>query len=204
MRLFYSAGASSLAPHIVLRELGLPFTLERVDRATGRTASGEHYLSINPKGYVPALQLDDGQVLTEGMAITQYLADRYAPGTIAPLSGTVERAGTNACLSFIGTEMHKPFDTLFDADAAPSAIEAAKRKLYRWFGLLDHELADGRAYLGGKDFTLPDAYLFVVQTWAPLTGLDLTSFPHLLAHGREVAVRPAVIAALQAERLGEV
>ncbi|MEK6418995.1 MAG: glutathione S-transferase N-terminal domain-containing protein [Burkholderia gladioli] len=204
MRLFYAPGASSPAPHIVLRELDLPFALEQVERDTKRTSSGEDFLSINPKGYVPALQLDDGTVLTEGPAITQYLADRYAPGVLAPLSGTLERARLNAYLTFIGTELHKPFDILFDPAAAPASLAAARRRLDRWFGILETTLADGRTYLNGAGFTLADAYLFVVLSWCPMAGVALARFPLLSALAGRVRRRPAVERALLAEGIADV
>jgi glutathione S-transferase len=203
MKLFYSPGSCSLSPHIVLRELDLPFTLEQVYFATKRTASGEDYLAVNPKGYVPALQLDDGEILTEGPAITQYLADAYAPGVLAPPSGTVERARVNAWLHFIGTELHKPFGPLFDPDASSDARAAATATLGRNFGLVERALADGRPFLTGESVVLPDIYLFVVQTWAPMTGFDMDALPRLIALCRRVADRPSVREALEAERQWE-
>ena len=200
MKLFYAPGACSLSPHIVLRELGLPFTLERVDLGTKRTASGEDFTAINPKGYVPALQLDEGEVLTEGMAVTQYLADRYAPGQLAPASGTVERARVNGHLTFIGTELHKGFGPLFNPAITPEARGAALANLARKLGLIDRVLAEAGPYLTGPDFTIADAYLFAIQGWAPMFGIDLAPFPHLAAFSRHVADRPAVAAALEAEK----
>ena len=185
----------------MLRELGLPFTLEAVDLKTKKTASGADFTAINPKGYVPALQLDDGEVLTEGPAITQYLADKHAPGTLASASGTVERARVNGHLTFIGTELHKGFGPLFNPAITPEARAAAVANLGRKLKLIDQGLADGRPYLTGPDFTIADAYLFVVQSWAPMFGIDLTPFPHLVAFGQRVAARPAVQAAQEAERL---
>jgi len=201
MKLFYAPGACSLSPHIVLRELGLPFTLEAVDLKTKKTGSGEDFTAINPKGYVPALQLDDGEVLTEGPAITQYLADKHAPGTLAPASGTVERARVNGHLTFIGTELHKGFGPLFNPQITPEARAAAVANLGRKLKLMDQVLADGRPHLTGPDFTVADAYLFVVQSWAPMFGIDLAPFPHLAAFGQRVAARPAVQAAMDAEKL---
>ena len=142
MKLFYAPGACSLSPHIVLRELGLPFTLEAVDLKTKKTGSGADFTAINPKGYVPALQLDDGEVLTEGPAITQYLADKHAPGKLAPASGTVERARLNGHLTFIGTELHKGFGPLFNPAITPEARAAAVANLGRKFKLIDQVLAD--------------------------------------------------------------
>jgi glutathione S-transferase len=199
MKLFYSPSSCSLSPHIVLRELDLPFELERVDPVTKRTQSGNDYLAINPKGYVPALELDDGEVLTEGPAITQYLVDSYAPGTLAPLSGTIERARVNSDLTYISTELHKPFSALFNPAQPPDARAATIAYLNRRFGLIEQVLADGRAFLSGTDFTLADVYLFVIQRWGPFTGFDLSPFPNVLAHAERVMARPAVQRALDAE-----
>ncbi len=200
MKLFYSPSSCSLSPHIVLRELDLPFTLDRVDPVTKRTESGNDYLAINPKGYVPALELDDGEVLTEGPAITQYLADRYAPGTIAPLSGTIERARVNSYLAYISTELHKPFERLFDRALTPEARASTIAHLNRRFALIEQELADGRAFLAGSAFTLPDAYLFVIQRWEAFTGFDFSPFPSIVAHAALIMARPAVQLALDAEK----
>jgi glutathione S-transferase len=200
MKLFYSPSSCSLSPHIVLRELDLPFTLDRVDPVTKRTESGNDYLTINPKGYVPALELDDGEVLTEGPAITQYLVDSYAPGTLAPLSGTIERARVNSYLTYISTELHKPFGRLFDPALTPDARASTIGYLNRRFALIEQELADGRAFLTGSAFTLPDAYLFVIQRWGAFTGFDLSPFPNIVAHAERVMARPAVQLALDAEK----
>lgn len=200
MKLFYFPSSCSLSPHIVLRELGLPFTLDRVDPETKRTESGTDYLAINSKGYVPALEMDDGEVLTEGPAITQYLVDTYAPGTLAPLSGTIERARVNSYLTYIGTELHKPFGRLFDPTLAPDARATTIAYLNRRFVLIEQALADGRAFLTGPNFTLADAYLFVVQRWGAFTGFDLSPFPNIVAHAERVADRPAVQMALDAEK----
>jgi glutathione S-transferase len=200
MKLFYSPSSCSLSPHIVLRELNLPFTLDRVDPATKRTESGNNYLAINPKGYVPALELDDGEVLTEGPAITQYLVDSYAPGTLAPLSGTIERARVNSYLTYIGTELHKPFGPLFDPGLAPDARASTIAYLNRRFALIEQILSDGRKFLTGADFTLADVYLFVIQRWGAFTDFDLSPFPNIVAHAKRVAARSAVQAALDAEK----
>lgn len=200
MKLFYAPGACSLSPHIVLRELGLPFALEAVDLRTKTTASGADFTAINPKGYVPALELDDGEVLTEGAAIVQYLADRHAPGTLAPVAGTVERARLNGHLNFIAAELHKAFGPLFNPALAPEAREAAVANIGRKLDVVDAALADGRPYLTGPDFTVADAYLFVVLSWAPNLGVDLARWPCLGAFSRRVTARAAVQAAMAAER----
>lgn len=201
MKLFYTPGACSLSPHIVLHELGLSFELEAVDLKTKTTSSGVDFTTINPKGYVPALQLDDGEVLTEGAAIVQYLADKHAPGTLAPASGTVERARLNGHLNFISAELHKAFGPLFNPALAPEAREAALANLGRKLDMVDNALSDGRSYLTGPDFTVADAYFFVVLSWAPNLGVDLARWPRLGAFSRRVIARTAVQAAMAAEGL---
>lgn len=201
MKLFYTPGACSLSPHIVLRELGLPFALESVDLRTKKTESGADFTAINPKGYVPALQLDDGEVLTEGAAIVQYLADKHAPGTLAPASGTVERARMNGHLNFVSAELHKAFGPLFNPAVTQEAREAAVANIGRKLDVVEATLADGRPYLTGLDFTVADAYLFVVLSWAPKLGVDLARWPGLREFSERVSARAAVQAALAAERL---
>ena len=201
MKLYYSPGACSLSPHIVLRELGLPATLEAVDLKTKRTDSGADFTALNPKGYVPALQLDDGEVLTEGVAIVQYLADRHAPGTLAPAAGTVERARLAGHLNFISAELHKAFGPLFNPALAPEARQAALATIGRKLDVMEQTLADGRPYLLGPDFSVADAYLFVILTWADPMGIDLARWPHLQQFRQRVAARPAVQSAMAAEGL---
>ncbi len=200
MKLFYAPGACSLSPHIVLRELGLPFTLEAVDLKTKKTESGADYAVVNPKGYVPALQLDEGEVLTEGTAIVQYLADKHAPGTLAPLAGTVERARLNGHLNFIAAELHKAFGPLFNPALAPEAREAAVATVGRKLDVVEKALADGRPYLTGPDFSVADAYLFVMLSWVPNFGIDLARWPHLGEFSQRVGARAAVQDAMAAER----
>lgn len=201
MKLYYSPGACSLSPHIVLRELGLPVELESVDLRTKKTASGADFLVSNPKGYVPALQLDTGEVLTEGVAIVQYLADKYAPGTLAPLAGTLERARLTADLNFLSAEFHKAFGPLFNPALAPEAREAALVNLGRKLDIMERTFSDGRAYLAGPDFTVADAYLFVILSWAPKLGVDLERWPRLGAFSARVTTRTSVQAAMAAEGL---
>ena len=199
MKLFYAPFSCALSPHIVLRELNLPFTLERIDYATKQTETGQDFLKINPKGYVPALQFDDGTLLTEGPAITQYLVDKYAPGSLAPLPGTLERAQVNSHLTFLGTELHKPWSALFSPTLKPDERAAVIAKLHRILGLIEDGLADGRSYLTGPDVTLADVYLFVLQNWSSFTNVDITMFQHVGAHAKRIAARRATQAAIEEE-----
>ncbi|TGD99666.1 glutathione transferase GstA [Methylobacterium nonmethylotrophicum] len=201
MKLYYSPGACSLSPHIVLRELDLPVELEVVDLTNKMTASGIDFTTINPKGYVPALQLDDGEVLTEGAAIVQYLADKHAPGTLAPVSGTVERARLNGHLNFIAAEVHKVFQPLFGPTLSPEARAAVLADLGRKLGVIDEEISDGRPYLTGPNFTVADAYLFVMLSWAIDLGVDIARWPRLDALRQRIVARDAVRDALAAEGL---
>lgn len=201
MKLFYTPGACSLSPHIVLRELDLLFTLEAVDLATKKTATGNDYISINPKGYVPALQLDDGEVLTEGAAIVQYLADKHAPGTLAPVAGTIERARLNGHLSFIAAELHKGFVALFNPAISKDGRDAAVTGLGRKLDVVEQIFSDGRPYLTGSGFSIADSYLFVVLGWSSMVGVDLSRWPSLAAFLDRAAARPAVLAAMDAEGL---
>jgi glutathione S-transferase len=200
MKLYFSPGACSLSPHIVLRETGLPFELERVDFKTGKTASGAEFKSINPKGYVPALELDDKQVLTEGPAIVQYLADRAPATGLAPSPGSFERVRLQEWLTFIGTELHKSFSPLF-RPGQEEAKAAARGRIEQWFGWLEPQLG-ARPYLMGDRLSVADIYLWVVSGWSAYVEMPLDAFPNLVAWRKRIAERPAVQAALKAEGLG--
>lgn len=200
MKLYYSPGACSLSPHIALREAGLPFDMVRVDFATRKTANGDDYLAINPKGYVPALQLDDGSVLTEGPAIVQYLADRAQATKLAPAAGTMERYRLVEWLNFLTSEIHKGFSPLFRPTASEETKTMFRDALARRFDYLSTELRD-KPYLMGDNFTAADAYLFTLLGWCRLTGVDLEKWPVLVAYRERVAARPAVRAAMKAEGL---
>lgn len=199
MKLFYKAGACSLAVHIVLEESGLPYTIEAVDFATKQLASGGDFLAINPKGYVPALQLDSGEVLTEGPAITQYLADLVPAKQLAPANGTLERTRLQSWLTFIGTELHKAFGPLF-RNAPDEWKQIVLSTLHQRLAYTDQQLA-GQRFLTGDTFTIADAYLFTVLGWSKYVGLDLSAYPHLAAFTAAVAARPAVQRALKDEGL---
>jgi glutathione S-transferase len=201
MKLYYAPGACSLSPHIALREAGARFDLERVDLATRTTETGEDYTRVNPKGYVPALRLDDGEVLTEGAAIVQYVADRHPEVGLAPPAGTLARARLQEQLNFVASELHKSFSPLFDPAAVDGEKQSALGGIARRFDHVERTLADGRAYLVGERFSVADAYLFVVARWAKPTGIGLDRWPRLAAFVERVEARPAVRAALAGEGL---
>jgi glutathione S-transferase len=204
MKLYYAPGACSLSPHIVLREAERRFDLERVDLRTHRTASGANYLTINPKGYVPALQLDgpDSPILTEVAAIVQYVADLAPESHLAPPWGTFARYHLVEWLNFIATEIHKQFGPLFD-NATPLAVaERLRGKIGRRFLYLQDVLND-RAFLMGESFTVADAYLFVMLQWCDPHGIDLALYPNLDDYEARIGRRPAVHAAMASEGLLE-
>lgn len=200
MKLFFKAGSCSLSPHIVLREAGLAFESEAVDLKSKVTASGANYLEINPKGYVPALQLDSGEVLTEGPAITQYIADLVPEKKLAPANGTIGRYRLQSWLTFIGTELHKSFGPFFNPLATQEWKDVALANIERRLTYADQKL-QGQDYLLGQDFSVADAYLFTVLSWTKYLKLDLARWPNLQAFQGRVAVRPAVQAAMKAEGL---
>jgi glutathione S-transferase len=201
-KLYYSPGACSLAPHIVLREAGAGFDLVKVSTKTHELEGGGDYYAINPKGYVPALGLPNGEVLTEGPAITQYLADLHPAAKLAPAAGTLERARLQEWLTYIGTELHKSFGPMFTPGASDEQKAQAREKVVSRFGFVEQALSDGRAYLQGDAFSIADAYLFVIGNWARFVGIDLGQWPNLAAFQGRVAARPAVQAAMKAEGLG--
>lgn len=200
MKLFLKPGACSLASHIVLEELGRPYETEAVDLAKKVTASGADFWAINPKGYVPALLLDDGDLLTEGPAILQYLADQVPELNLAPANGSKARYQLQSWLAFVGTEVHKNFSPFFNPAATPEMKELARANLQRRLGYVNDQLAD-RDFLMGDTFSVADAYLFTVVGWAKFVQLDLSAWPHLIAFQGRVAARPATQRALKAEGL---
>jgi glutathione S-transferase len=200
MKLYYSPGACSLSPHIVATEAGIPIELEKVNLANHKTERGEDFTKINPKGYVPALRLDDGSILTEGPAIVQYLADRKPASGLAPAAGTIERYRVQEWLNFIGTELHKNFGPLFNP-ATPDAVkQTAKANIAKRLAYLNQELAN-RHYLMDNDFTVADAYAFTIVNWANFVGIDLKVYPNLLAYMGRVGARPKVQETLRSEGL---
>lgn len=200
MKLYYSPGACSLAPHIVAHELGLPLTLEKVDTKTKQTAGGADFTTINPKGYVPALQLDDGDVLTEGPVISQYLADLEPAAGLAPANGTLPRYRLQEILGYINSEIHKSYSPLFNPATSAETREERLQYLRKRYGLIENRLKQS-SFITGEQFTVADAYLFTVTNWARHVKLDLGDFPTLLAYQQRIASRPAVQAAMQAEGL---
>ncbi len=200
MKLYYSPGACSLSPHIALHEAGLAFEAVKAPTKTHKLDDGTDYYSINPLGYVPLLELDDGTRLREGPAIVQYIADQMPARNLAPANGTMARYKLQEWLTFIGTEIHKGFSPLFNP-ASPDEVKAAAReKLAGRLKWVDGELA-GKQYLMGDTFSVADGYLFTTTNWAKPTGVDLSGFANLLAYRERVGARPAVQAAMRAEGL---
>ena len=202
MKLYYSPGACSLSPHIVVSEAGLPVELEQVNLAEHKTATGQDYMSVNPKGYVPALRLDDGSILTEGPAIVQYLADQKPASGLTPAAGTIDRYRLQEWLTFIGTELHKSFSPLFNKASSDDVKNTAKTSINKRLAWLNDQLA-GRQYLMGGKFTVADAYAFTIVNWTNFVGIDLKDYPNLGAYMARVGGRPKVHEALKAEGLAK-
>ena len=202
MKLYYSPGACSLSPHIVVSETGISVELEKVNLAEHKTASGQDYMTINPKGYVPALQLDDGSVLTEGPAIVQYLADQKPGGGLIPPAGAIDRYRVQEWLNFIGTELHKNFGALFNKATPDATKETSKANITRRLAYLNDRLA-GKQYLMGANFTVADAYAFTIVNWTNFVGIDLKPYPNLAAYMARVAARPKVLETLKSEGLAK-
>lgn len=198
--LYYAPGACSLAPHIALREAGLSFDLKKVSTKTKEMEDGGDYRSVNPLGYVPALTLPDGSVMTEAPVILQYVADQAPAKSLAPANGTRERYALQSILNFIGTELHKSFSPLFNPSLADDAKAVFRTRILDRFKWVDSKLA-GKQWLTGEQFGVADTYLFAVSNWAKPMAVDLTGLESLLAWRKRVAERPAVQAALQAEGL---
>jgi|TARA_R100001244_G_scaffold86820_10_gene66516 glutathione S-transferase len=200
MKLFYKTGACSLATHIVLYELGLEFKIDEVDTDRGLTKAGQDYKTINPKGYVPALQLDTGEVLTEGPSILQYLADQHPEKKLVPEIGTLARTRLLEYLNYTGSELHKAFGPLF-SKSTDAEKEQAKANVGKKFDYVEDLLRDGREYLVGNNFSVADSYLFVVSNWSNFVGIDLKKWPSLAAYVDRVSKRTAVQTAMKAEGL---
>ena len=200
MKLYYSPGACSLSPHIALCEAGLPYDLVKVDLKAKKLENGDDYLKINPKGQVPALALDSGELVTEGPVIVQMIADQVAAKNLAPARDSAERYKLLEWLNFIGTELHKNFGPMFSPVLADDAKAFFKDRVMGKFKYLDGVLA-GRDYLMGKQFTVADGYLFTMLAWADRMKFDLSALPNLLAYKARVGARPMVQQALTKEGL---
>ena len=200
MKLYFSPGACSLSPHIALVESGLAFSVERVDIRKKQTASGADFLTINPKGYVPALELDDGTVLTEGPAIVQYIADRAPGAGLLPAVGTTARYQVVGWLNYIGTEVHKNFSPLFNPASSDEQKAAARAMLSIRLGHIAQQL-EGRDFLVGGQFSVADGYLFTVLGWADFLQFSLADWPVFDAYRARIGARPSVQQAMRAEGL---
>ena len=200
MKLYYSPGACSLSPHIALHEAGLPFQAVMASTKTKKLADGTDYLTINAKGYVPLLELDDGERLTEGPAIVQYIADQAPASKLAPPAGTMARYRLMEWLNFTTSELHKSFSPLFNPAIGEDTRQVYRAKLVERFTWVDGQLA-GKTWVMGEDFTVADIYLFVVAGWSGYVGVDIANLANLQAWKARVAARPAVQAAMKAEGL---
>ncbi|HWM29907.1 MAG TPA: glutathione transferase GstA [Woeseiaceae bacterium] len=198
MKLYYAPGTCALASHIVAREAGIDIGLEKVDLKSKKTASGRDYLAINPKGYVPALELDDGSILTEGPVVSQYLADLKPGSKLAAANGTIERYRLQEMLGYINSEIHKTYSPLFNPKTHEETRQERLEYLRKRYALVEHTL-EGKQFLFGDVFTIADAYLFVVTRWSKVVKLDLSDFRNVLAFQKRVAERPAVQTALREE-----
>ncbi len=202
MKLYYSPGACSLSPHIALLEAGIPFDLVKVDTKTHKFDGGGDFYSVNAKGYVPVLELDDGARLTEGPAIVQYIADRKPESGLAPKPGTLERVRLQEWLNFLTSEIHKGFSPLFSPDTPEDYKSIARKKISNRFDWLTKQL-EGREYLLGNGFTAADGYLFTLLGWTNFVGMKLEDWPVLKAYRERIGTRPAVRQALKDEGLAK-
>lgn len=200
MKLYYSPGACSLSPHIALHEAGLAFEPVLASTKTHKLQDGTDYYGINPLGYVPLLELDDGTLLREGPAIVQYIADQAPTKNLAPANGTLPRYRLQEWLTFIGTEVHKTFSPLFRPDTPEEYKTTCRDKLVSRLTWVDGQL-EGKQYLMGEHFCVADGYLFTVTNWAKPTNVDISGLKNLLAYRERIAARPAVQTAMKAEGL---
>lgn len=199
MKLYYAPNTCSLSPHIVAAEAGIALELEKVDLRTHRTDRGADYRQVNPLGYVPALRLDNGELLTEGAAIVQYLADRAPASALAPRPGTLERSRLQEWLNFVASELHKTFSPwLFHPEVGEPAQKFAKARIADRFAFIEQRLGES-PYLMGDNFTVADAYCFTIVGWSKFVGIDLAPNPRLKRYIDRIAARPKVREAMQAE-----
>lgn len=201
MKLYYKPGACSLASHIMLHEVQADFEIEAVDTDAGLTASGADYRAINANGYVPSLTTQDGETLSEGVAILQFIADNTPDKAYAPAPGSLQRARMHQHLNYAAAELHKSWGPLFANAATDAEKQAATTQVHAKFDHLEQVLADGRVYLVDDTFSVADAYTFVLVNWANFKAIDLTNWPRLAAYHARIAARPAVQSALIAEGL---
>jgi len=199
MKLYFSPGACSLSPHIALLEAGLPFTLEMASTKTHQLKDGTDFYTINPLGYVPVLELDNGQRLREGPAIVQYIADQAPASKLAPANGTFERYQLQEWLGFIGTEIHKGFSPLFNPNLPDTVKDMSRVHLLKRLTWVDSQL-EGKEFLMGTDFTVADAYLFTVCGWSKFVGVDTSGLQNLASFMQRVGARPAVQQAIAEEK----
>ena len=199
MKLYFSPGACALHPQIALREAGIAFDLVRVDLRAHKLSDGTDFYGINPKGYVPVLELDDGSRLTEGAVIDQFVADKNPGAKILPPAGSIERVHTQEWLHFIGTELHKQFTPLFSQKTSDADKDAQRTKIGGRFDYIQKELGS-KSFHMGDTFTVADGYLFNMLRWTAFTGIDLAKWPNLATFAARVEARPAVKAALEAEK----
>ena len=202
MKLYYKPGACSLASHIVLNKLQLPFSLERTDTASGVTEHGQHYANINPKGYVPALEVEPGLVITENTAILEYLSDIKPEAKLAPAQGTLERVRLREWLSFLSSELHKCFSPFFSGKTLEGEVrQAVEQKLASRIDYLQQHLAHSSPYLLGEQMSVADIYAFVILSWARYIGFSLERWPNVVAFCQSFSSDPSVTKALIAEGL---
>jgi glutathione S-transferase len=200
MKLYFLPGACSLSPHIVLRETGAKFELDKINLQEKKTSGGGDYLAVNPKGQVPVLELDSGERLTEGPVIVLYLADQNPAAGLAGAAGSMERYRVQEWLNFTTSELHKNFSPLFRPNTPDAYKDIARGNLGMRYDWINEQFA-GKPYLTGDKFTVADAYLFTVTRWAPRVGIDTAKWPHVTAYMNRVAARPKVQEALKAEGL---
>lgn len=199
MKLYFSPGACSLSPNIVAREAGLALELVKVDLGAKKIHAEGDFFAVNPKGYVPALQLEDGSVLTEVPAVLQYLSDRKPDSGLVPAAGTAERYRMQEMLGYINSEIHKAYSPLFNPATPAATVDERKAYLKKRYKLIDERLA-GRQYLFGDKFSAADAYLFTITNWASMVKVDLSEYANIAAFQKRVSARPAVQEAMRSEK----
>ncbi len=201
MKLYYKPGACSLASHIALHEIGAKFDIDQVDTEAQKTQTGGDFGDINPKGVVPALKLDNGEILTEGAAILQYIAEQNPSAGLAANPGTMERARVHEHLTYVSSELHKAFGPLFTPSASDEQKDTARENVGKKLDYVNSLLSDGRSYLVDNRFTIADAYLFVVVNWTNFIGIDLNKWSHVADYAKRISGREKVQLAMKAEGL---